>query len=162
MAEANLKEVLLEPARSCAYFHTRRATRVLAAHYDRVLAPHGLRGTQFTLLAAIALHGTAKTSELARTIGADRTTLTRNLAVLKRAMYIDITDGADRRERLHSLTDAGSAKLAAAVSAWRSAQAELTAAIGPDTFEALLNATAAITALMADRQEAEHGAQQGS
>lgn len=150
MADANLTPILLESAESCAYFHTRRATRALAAHYDRALAPYGLRGTQFTLLSAIALHETATTGQLAGTIGADRTTLTRNLAVLKRAAYIDITDGTDRRERMHSLTETGVSKLAAAAPAWRKAQAELTAAIGPETLDALLNATTAITALTAD------------
>lgn len=56
------------------------------------------------------------------------------------------------REPLHTLTPAGS-KLAAAAPAWRRAQEELTAAIGPDSLNALLNAllnaTAAITAMMA-------------
>ena len=150
MADTTLSATLLESARACAYFHTRRATRSLASHYDRALAPYGLRGTQFTLLSAIALHETATTNQLADTLGTDRTTLTRNLAVLKRHEYVSITDGTDRRERLHSLTETGRDKLTNAAPAWRDAQAELVDAIGPDTLESLLKATSAIAALSAN------------
>ncbi len=150
MTEADLSATLNDAAASCAYFHTRRATRSLAAHYDRALVQHGLRGTQFTLLTAIALHGTATTSQLADTLGTDRTTLTRNLAVLKRDDFINIVDGDDRRERLHSLSEAGRAKLTAAAPAWQEAQTELAAAIGQANLDSLLRATSAIAAITAN------------
>lgn len=147
---AHINLTLHEAADTCAYFHIRRATRSLATHYDRALAPHGLRGTQFTLLTAIALHETATTGQLVNTLGIDRTTLTRNLAVLKRDSYIKTDDGSDRRERLHSLTETGRNRLVNAAPAWRKAQTELSEAIGPDILESVVTATAAIAELTAD------------
>lgn len=69
-----------EIAGTCTHFHARRATRILAEVFDDALRPHGLKGTQFTLLVTVSLLGDATVGQLAEAIDADRTTLTRTLA----------------------------------------------------------------------------------
>ena len=95
-----------EMAATCAGFNLRRASRAVSQHFDHALAPAGLRMTQFTLLGAIALAGSTTTNILARALVIDRTTLTRNLRLLRDAGLIASADGA-RRTRAATVADAG-------------------------------------------------------
>ncbi len=115
---------LLEPF-NCACFNLRRAARQVTRAYDRALRPAGVQATQFTLLSVLAGSeeddGIAM-SDLAGRLGLDRTTLTRNLTFAERAGWVAVAPGADRRERLVSLTAAGREKVEAALPFWQSAQ----------------------------------------
>lgn len=138
------RDLLGEIADTCAYFHVRRATRELAGIYDEALRPHGLRGTQFTLLVAIGLLGNGTTGALAEAVSADRTTLTRTLAPLERHGLIVTRLGDDRRERVHELTEAGSERVAAATPAWRAAQRLIADGIGADAWQGLMAGAGAV------------------
>ena len=80
-----LRELGFGIASTCAGFNLRRASRAVTQHFDHALAPIGLRATQFTLLGALALAAPVSTNELARGLVMDRTTLTRNLRLLRDA-----------------------------------------------------------------------------
>jgi DNA-binding MarR family transcriptional regulator len=109
-------------AMSCAGFHLRRAARAVTQHFDHALAPCGLRTTQFTLLAAMALCSPATTNELARILVMDRTTLTRNLRLLRDAGWVTSGPGRGGRELHFELSAAGREALTAAIPIWREAQ----------------------------------------
>lgn len=136
-----------EIARTCTYFHARRATRILAEVLDDALRPHGLKGTQFTLLVAVSLVEEATIGRLAEAIHADRTTLTRTLAPLERDSLVESHPGADRRERRMTLTPAGERKLAEAYPAWNRAQASIVEALGVEEWERLMAGLAAVRRL---------------
>ncbi len=53
--EPAAKERLRAVGERCICLHTRMAARAVTRAYDAALAPLGLEGTQFTLLAAIAV-----------------------------------------------------------------------------------------------------------
>jgi DNA-binding MarR family transcriptional regulator len=109
--------------RSCLCLQTRRAARNVTQIYDRALLSSGLRVTQFQLLATVAEAEPATQQMLARFLGMDRTTLTRNLALLERDGLLRVERGPeDRREHHHSLTAAGRAAFDSALPLWRSAQ----------------------------------------
>jgi len=57
----------------------RRASRALTQLYDDLMAPSGLRITQFSLLRTLARNGAARMSDLAATLLLDRTALSRTL-----------------------------------------------------------------------------------
>jgi DNA-binding MarR family transcriptional regulator len=79
----------------------------------------------------LELKGPQPLGELARVLGAERTTLTRNLALIERRELIETRPGDDdARERIVAITPAGDRTLRKALPAWRTAQGELTAAIG--------------------------------
>ena len=78
------QEHLLRVARECTGASLRRAARAISGLYDARLAETGLRGTQFSLLVAIALAGEPPVTMLAERLGLDCTTMTRNLAPLER------------------------------------------------------------------------------
>lgn len=81
--------------------------------------------TQFTLLGALALGGSASINEISHALVIDRTTLTRNLRLLRQAGLVTARAGQRGREQRLSLTDEGRATLARAIPLWRAAQDSL-------------------------------------
>jgi DNA-binding MarR family transcriptional regulator len=147
MTDAPDLDISLEAARSCLGFGVRRAARALAQYYDNALAQAGLKGTQFALLNAIHLHQGAGIQQLAEGLGMDRTTLTRNLNPLLKQELVEVSAGVDRRERHVALTDAGRAKLNAALPRWHEAHMRLQEGFGAENSRRLLEDLDAVAAL---------------
>jgi DNA-binding MarR family transcriptional regulator len=120
----------------CTCSRLRMLARGMSRLYDQHLATVGLKTTQYALLAKVA-RGALPVAELAARAGAERTTLTRNLKPLIEARWVVLVAGADSRQRIVTLTDAGRAKLAQAYPAWRSAQSEIERTLGADSVRAL-------------------------
>jgi DNA-binding MarR family transcriptional regulator len=114
--------VNLSTCRGCHCLAARRYARAITRLYEEKLRPHGLRATQFSVLAALALRGPTPVKELAEILGLERTTLTRIGAVLERNGWVRAAQSQDARERPFRLTAAGRRKLEAAFPAWREAQ----------------------------------------
>ena len=74
----------------CLCLASRRAARAITRVFDRELRAHGLRATQFTLLATLSLKGEQTISELAEFIDADRTTMTRNVALAEEKSFVEV------------------------------------------------------------------------
>jgi DNA-binding MarR family transcriptional regulator len=128
---------LSEASAGCVCFHLRRSARAVTQFYDRMLAPTGLRATQFTLLTVVRRTGGIPFSSLADVLGMDRTTLTRNLRPLERDGLVTIEVGTDRRVRLVRLTRRGEQKQAEAEPLWAKAHARITHGIGEKTWRTL-------------------------
>ncbi len=134
---------LLNPA-NCACFNIRRAARQITQAYDVALKPAGLQATQFTLLAMIDGCDTGNgilLTALAKQLGMDRTTLTRNLSLAEKKKWVRIREGQDRRERLIALTASGRRILAMATPLWREAQSGILDRLGAKNLQSLLNLT---------------------
>jgi DNA-binding MarR family transcriptional regulator len=137
---------LLDPA-SCACFNIRKAARKVTQSYDRALLPAGLLATQFTLLAVLAgERGGIPMTRLAKRLGMDRTTLTRNLRVVERAKWVSVRAGEDPRERLVTLTTAGRKTFAQALPLWKDAQQRTAKRLGRANLNQLLDLTARLGA----------------
>ena len=107
----------------CYCASLRRAARVVSRLYDDALRPTGLTTTQFTVLELLSRAGSARIMDIERMLGADQTTVTRNLAGMAREGWIKGQVGReDRRERHWRLTASGRALHRRALPAWRSAQ----------------------------------------
>jgi DNA-binding MarR family transcriptional regulator len=112
---------------------TRKAARRISLMYDKVLAPAGLKLTQFGILSAVNAKGAAlpTVSELAEELVMDRSTVGQNLLPLERDQLITLlTDPNDRRSRLIALTKQGIAKYNEARKYWKIAQDRFEAAFG--------------------------------
>jgi DNA-binding MarR family transcriptional regulator len=105
--------------------------------YDRHFAGTGLEPAQFTLLVGIRLTEPVPTARLAGHLGLERTTFTRNLAVLERNGFVVAERGADARQRLISLTAEGRCRLNAAMPRWEQAQQAAISAVGKQNFSDL-------------------------
>jgi DNA-binding MarR family transcriptional regulator len=109
-------------AEVCNLLALRQATRRLTQVYDHFLAPSGVRGTQFSILARLRRDGPATIGDLAEAMVMDRTTMARNLKPLQRSRLVTVAPGADRRRREIRLTDKGLATIDEALPLWRRAQ----------------------------------------
>ncbi len=108
--------------RECHCLAARSEARRITRLYEEHLRPHGLRATQFTVLAALAIVGRAPINELATSLGLERTTLTRSSVLLERDGYIRVAHSEDGRRRPLELTRAGRHKLDEAYPAWKEVQ----------------------------------------
>src|SRR5712671_5116476 len=126
-------------AATCACFNIRKATRAVTQFYDDALRPSGLRITQFTLLVLLQGHGAMTINSLADAAGTDRTTLTRNLALLEERRLVRIRTGEDARERIVELTAAGERAAVAAFPMWQKAQARVATELGQHRLTRLLS-----------------------
>jgi len=121
---------------------SRGAARGVTAAFDRYLRPNGVRITQFTVLATLLLRGPTPIGALARHIGVERTTLTRNVALLvEKGWARDEFDPADARSHVISATPAGEAVVHGAFKDWRKAQQKVAAILGASGVAAVKRAS---------------------
>lgn len=137
-SSANDKQKATEMGRACVCFNIRKSTRLLTAHYDRVMNPTGLKATQFSLLMTVLQQDTASVSQLANILGMDRTTLSRNVRLLEKKALISVSPGEDRREQRIALTDRGRKAIDQAMPFWEKAQAEVVAIFGEEWVQGFL------------------------
>lgn len=123
--------------RGCTNFKTRQLARLLSRRYDAALAGVGLKITQYSLLTHLVHLGAVSPGALARRMGLDASTLTRNLRPLLAAGWVEQDAGADARSRRIALTEAGRAKQAEAVSRWKAGQQGVNDLLGVERVLAL-------------------------
>lgn len=128
--DSNEKNMAIAMGRACVFFNIRKTTRLLTAHYDRMLSPSGLKTTQFSLLMNVLLQESSTVSALARQLGMDRTTLSRNVRLLAQKGLLNVFNGQDRREQRISLTEQGRQAIDRAIPYWQQAQAEIEEQLG--------------------------------
>jgi DNA-binding MarR family transcriptional regulator len=109
-------------AEICACFQVRRVARAVTRLFDEVLEPGGLRSTQFVMLVAIRALGEPTLPALAKMLGVDRSTLTRNLAALERIGLVRRVPERSGRMSSAQLTRKGLDALGGAVPLWQKAQ----------------------------------------
>jgi DNA-binding MarR family transcriptional regulator len=114
-----------------------RLTRIVTRHYDVYVAATGLRSTQYSLLSEVVALGPIRPGDLARHMGVDASTLTRNLRPLVTHGWLQLSPGDDARSRLVDVTDHGRAKHTEAQRAWKKAQLALEARLGSQRVAAL-------------------------
>jgi DNA-binding MarR family transcriptional regulator len=129
-------------SRDCYATALRKASRRLTGLYDEVLAPAGLRSTQYAILGEL-LPGPVTINELARALVLDRSGLGHSLRPLQRDGLIRLDqDTADRRSVRVSLTEEGRRRFERARVLWRTAQDQVAGVLGAtvaDTLRAQLN-----------------------
>jgi DNA-binding MarR family transcriptional regulator len=129
-----------EVVRDCLLTRTRRISRVVTNIYDEALRPHGVNAPQFSLLVLIARRGGASRAEIGRANYQERSTLTRNLAVLQAQGWVDeLVSEKGGRSRPIILSRAGMDLLGEAAPAWRVAQAKAKALLGDDGVSAIFS-----------------------
>jgi DNA-binding MarR family transcriptional regulator len=123
--------------RGCTNFKLRQLVRRIARHYDAEFAKAGLKGTQYSLLSKIVARGPLRPNDLAREMGMDASTLTRNLRVVINEGWVVQRAGSDERSRLIEITPAGRAKQLEARRHWKRAQLGLNEILGAEQVASL-------------------------
>jgi DNA-binding MarR family transcriptional regulator len=109
----------------CALAATRRTARLMTQFYDACMLEAGIEAAQFALLMALDTAQDTGQAALAQMLGMDKTTLSRNLKVLRDKGWVEAAVAKDARRRNVSLTAEGRARLREARPAWRKAGEEL-------------------------------------
>jgi DNA-binding MarR family transcriptional regulator len=125
-------------AQVCACFQVRRVARAVTRLFDEVLEPSGLRSTQFVMLVAIRALGEPTLPALAKMLGVDRSTLTRNLAALERQGLLRRVSGVAGRMSGARLTGKGLDALGAGVPLWERAQKQFVGNLTSQPWERML------------------------
>ncbi|MEM9635852.1 MAG: MarR family winged helix-turn-helix transcriptional regulator [Pseudomonadota bacterium] len=121
----------VEMGKACFGHAARRTANLLTRHYNRHLSSLGLELTQAQLLAVIADGSASSTSEIARYLGIERSTLARNLKPLEVAGLISRQQKGSRKG-LPVLTPAGQEKVIEIHRTWKKAQEELSTLLGSE------------------------------
>jgi DNA-binding MarR family transcriptional regulator len=121
----------------------RQAARAVTAQFDAELKSTGLRATQLNLLMAVETGVATSITDLAEILAMDRTTMTRNLKLLR-------DRGLVQPGRI-ALTAAGRRSAAAALPLWERAQARFVKSLGSDRWDSLIDELAAAKAAIRSR-----------
>ena len=130
---------------NCYATALRKASRRLTGLYDGLMAPSGLRSTQFVILSEL-VNGPVAINELAHALVLDRSGLGHSLRPLQRDGLIRLDpDPADRRSVRVTLTEDGLRRQRQAAVLWQAAQDRVVEVLGApvaNDLRALLNAIA--------------------
>lgn len=105
--------------------------RAVSRVYNDFLRSSGLHATQFQVLVAVQIDRYETLAQLADQLSLERTTLLRNLELLRRQGLVAEAPARRGRAKRYALTQAGETMLAQTVPLWRAAQAAFDAALGP-------------------------------
>jgi DNA-binding MarR family transcriptional regulator len=115
------------------------ATRVVVRHYDRALAPAGLKTSAYSILSRLDREGAQTIGSLADGLAMDRTTLSREVAPLVERGLVEVRPGErDRRQKVLALTGKGRSLLKRARPLWSQAQAGLADLFGLERTDGLM------------------------
>jgi DNA-binding MarR family transcriptional regulator len=106
--------------------------RVVSSHYDEVLAPLGLKGSQLNVLVAVGNAERARPNDLIRRLRIDQTTLSRNVDRMCKEGWLALEPDTDQRSHWITLTPDGQRLLEQAYPAWKKAQDKLAKRLGAD------------------------------
>jgi DNA-binding MarR family transcriptional regulator len=112
----------LSEIRGCHCLAARKRARSITRVFEEGLRPHGLRATQYSVLAVLSLKGPTRVGEMSELLGLDRTSVTRTVAVMRRNEWVADGRSKDARERVLQVTPQGRSKLVEAFPAWKEAQ----------------------------------------
>jgi DNA-binding MarR family transcriptional regulator len=124
-------------ARECIAVRVRLINRVLTALYDEALRPFSLRISQANILSAIGLLGESRPSEVSRVLRIEKSTLSRDVELMKQKRWLESDPPAGGRNQTIRLTPQGAKLLAKIEPSWEKAQAQAKLLIGEEGEAAL-------------------------
>jgi DNA-binding MarR family transcriptional regulator len=84
-------------ARDCIAVRVRALNRAVTSLYDDALRPLGLRVGQLNLLVAVARMGTARPGDLCRLLRMEKSTLSRDVEVMRRNGWLEVDESGGGR-----------------------------------------------------------------
>jgi len=126
------RDECLRMNRLCLSANLRKTERLITRHYDAYLADAGVTAVQLPILAIIASAAEPTFRLLAKELGLDRSTLSRNLGLLERVGFVQIGPSSGPKPGLLSLTRKGRETLRRAHKRWNEAHAHLEEVLSDD------------------------------
>ena len=139
MATVQVDQETFTESLLCPCATVRRASRSVTQLFDMVLAPTGMKATQFVILRIIGAQQSVPQWKLAQEHTVAVETLSRRLAALRKKGLISLQIAGARGEHLYSLTPAGREALERAAPYWQRAQARLQQVVGEEELQRLVS-----------------------
>jgi len=109
----------------CVCLRLRKSARAVTRAYDEALRPTGLRATQLSVLVGVASERGTSIAFLSRSLGMDRSTLTRNIRPLLKSGLVTLGPEGWHRSRVLDITRQGTDRLMKAFPLWKEVQQQL-------------------------------------
>jgi DNA-binding MarR family transcriptional regulator len=129
----------------CACATARRAARLVTQMYSEHFRTYGLEAAQVSLLTFLDNQPGKSQTQLARALGYDKTTLSRNLKLLQKNGWTRTEPQEGHRESSLYLTPAGKKLVARTQPGWNRAQQQLRSAMTPTEWNAMWKGMRALT-----------------
>ena len=117
-------------AEQCIALRLRMLSRAVTRIYNQALRPYGLTISQMSILVAVSCLGEAKQQDVYQALHLEKSTLSRDVARMRRRGWLDDVPGEDGRTALLRITPAGRRLLEEAIPAWQQAQEQATVLLG--------------------------------
>lgn len=126
------KHLAFRVSEECVAFRCRKLARQVTRLYDEALREHQLTAAQFSLLGAIELKAPIQAAELARILGIEKSTLSRNLGLMVETGWVDSQTIDGSRAQMLALTEKGRITFLEAMPDWERAQASIHRQLGEE------------------------------
>lgn len=121
-----VKEIVAE----CLAGRVRLLNRTITSLYDDLLRPAGVTAGQLNMLVMVASEGPLSPGELAKLLKMEKSTLSRNLARLRKRGWVRITTGESGRTQNVEIDPSGRERIARAHPLWKEAQHRIEQLLG--------------------------------
>lgn len=126
------RQVARTIASDCVGARIRMLNRKITRIYDEMIRPYGLKFSQMNILTIISLHEPISPADVGRALEIEKSTLSRNLAIMQSNGWVIILPGEGNSQLLRT-TGPGRRLLEEAASGWREAQARVGRMLGSGT-----------------------------
>jgi DNA-binding MarR family transcriptional regulator len=133
------KELNMSAMENCVCFNLRWVTRKVTQFFDAEMRRHGIRPTQWSILAALMTRNSWNMAELSDWLGMERTTLVRNLRPLQRDGLLRVSGGGRGRLVELAIAAKGRKQMEKLTPAWKSAQRAAIKTLGEKRWSAVLS-----------------------
>jgi len=130
----------------CVSYNLRKSSHIVSKIYAKEMADAPIRGPLFTLLATIHKLGPGTITAVAKDLGLDRTTLTRNLKALAERGLIEVRQVSANRKEIR-LLPTGETALRRSLDCWRKAQKRVVNSLGEGRWNRMRKDLRAVMAL---------------
>jgi DNA-binding MarR family transcriptional regulator len=144
-AQTGMEETALFEC-SCVAYNLRKSSQTVSRIYAKEMHDSPIRGPLFGLMMTIQKRGSSCITTLAKDLGLDRTTLTRNLKPLEQKGLVRILQVSANRKEV-TLLPAGELALGEAIVCWRKAQTKVVNKLGEERWARMRQDLAAVMAL---------------
>lgn len=117
-------------ASECLAGRARLISRAVSSIYEDALRPHGITTAQMGILAAVTASGKPRSSDVARVLCLEKSTLSRNLDRMIDHGWLEIVSGDDARSQRLRTTSKGARLVEKVAPTWQTAQRKARTLLG--------------------------------
>ncbi|PZO20017.1 MAG: MarR family transcriptional regulator [Leptolyngbya foveolarum] len=116
-------EIAEQMSQECVARRLRQVNRTITRLYDEALRPHGLTVNQLNILAVIISEKQIQPGQLGRSLGMEKSTVSRTIDRMENKGWLKIAPGKDSRTQVLSVTQKGRQLLLTVTPIWDNLQA---------------------------------------